>query len=61
MPAQPQGVHPQKHICEYKKIANLGEITYLLKIKFKKEFDKLIFGNGEFVKWNFNVFTLPRS
>jgi hypothetical protein len=42
----------QKYICKFKQLAKFCEITFLYKNnkKSEKEFDKLTFGNSEFVE-----------
>jgi hypothetical protein len=41
---------PQKYICKYKKIPKLGKMLFYNNNKSDKEFDKLTFGNSEFVE-----------
>jgi hypothetical protein len=41
---------PQKYICKYKKFPNFGKTAFLIIKKSDNEFDKLTFGNSEFVE-----------
>jgi hypothetical protein len=41
---------PQKYVCRYKKLAKFSKIAFSQEQKSEKEFDKLTFGNREFVE-----------
>jgi hypothetical protein len=66
-----QHAHSQKHICttyplqkihfQVLKISKFSEINFFILKNLRKSLDKLTFGNSEFVKQIFDIFTNPEA